>query len=170
MTMPAQKPGTSRQDFGTPKEFLGAVRNLLGITTFAVDLAADHTNFVTTPYITAEDNSLGCDWGAFTDWRRHEHSWCWLNPPFSHIEPWAAKCAVYGASRVKIALLVPASVGSEWFKNYVKNHAYVLELNGRLSFDGNGPYPKDCVLALYGTPFRGSATWDWRKYVPEPAL
>ena len=43
-----------------------------------------------------------------------------------------------------------------------KDYAYVFDLKGRPSFDGKGPYPKDLMLCLYGTPFRGSSVWDWR--------
>jgi hypothetical protein len=40
-----------------------------------------------------------------------------------------------------------------------------LLLNGRLTFDGcAAPYPKDCILALYGPEIApGYEVWNWRK-------
>ena len=60
-----------------------------------------------------------------------------------------------------MAFLVPAAVGSNWFRDYVDGKALVLLLNGRLSFDGAGPYPKDCILCLYGIE-PGYEVWSWR--------
>jgi phage N-6-adenine-methyltransferase len=157
VTVPVQKPGKSKQDYETPPEFVSAVEKLLG-TYFTMDLAADQANAKATRWYTKEDDALAHDWSWI-------NGWCWLNPPFGRIAPWAKKCAEEGAKGVKIALLVPAAVGSNWYRDYVRNHAYVFDLEGRISFDGVAPYPKDCVLALYGTPFRGSAGWNWRSYV-----
>ena len=155
MIVPVQKPGKSRQDFATPPEFIGAVKNKLGIKQFQVDLAADVTNTKAKFYISEAQDSL------FTRWELFEE-WCWLNPPFAHIAPWAKKCSESG---IKIAFLVPAAVGSNWFRDYVDGKALVLLLNGRICFDGKGPYPKDCVLCLYGAE-PGYKVWDWRKDAP----
>ena len=39
-----------------------------------------------------------------------------------------------------------------------------LALQGRLSFDGKAPFPKDCMLSVYGTGQRKEfEVWDWRK-------
>jgi hypothetical protein len=63
----------------------------------------------------------------------------------------------------KIALLVPASVGSNWYRDYVDRYAYVLFLNGRIDFIPGEPYPKDCMLVLYGYSNKpGNRVWTWR--------
>lgn len=49
-TMPRQKPGRSKQDYRTPRAFLVAVKGLLGIEDFTIDLAASVSNSVTTRY------------------------------------------------------------------------------------------------------------------------
>ena len=46
MTMPAQKPGRSKQNYTTPADFLAAVKHKLGIVEFVIDLAADEDNTV----------------------------------------------------------------------------------------------------------------------------
>ncbi len=148
--MPAQKPGKSKQDYATPPEFIEAVKRCLEIAAFTIDLAADETNTKAAEYYTEAQDSLTQEW---TFW-----GWAWLNPPFADISPWAKKCA---ESSARIAFLVPAAVGSNWFRDYVDGKARVLLLNGRISFDGVGPYPKDCILCLYGAE-PGYEVWNWR--------
>jgi len=81
---PAQKPGKSRQDYGTPPEFLRAVERKFG--QIVVDLAAHERNHVAPDYYGPHTNSL------VQDWTKHEGV-LWLNPPFGKPEPWAAKCS-----------------------------------------------------------------------------
>lgn len=157
--MPAQKLGTSRQDYETPDVFIAAVKHRLGIDSFAVDLAADKSNAKAAIWYDVDQDSLAQDWTA---WDRA--GWCWLNPPFSNIAPWAKKCAE--AVPTRIALLVPAAVGANWWRDHVDGKAHVLLLNGRICFDGVGPYPKDCALCLYTAFAQGYKVWDWRKEVP----
>lgn len=165
--MPAQKPGRSKQDYATPRIFLDAVKHRLQITEFSHDFAADQTNTVATTYFDEEYDSLragGVEWHDFCD---GVGEWGWLNPPFSRIGPWAQACNVCAQASGNIALLVPAAVGSNWFRDYVHGQARVLFLNGRLAFMPDKPtwlYPKDCVLCLYGPrAFPGYEVWDWRK-------
>lgn len=157
-TMPIQKPGLSKQDYETPPEFIAAVKARLGINSFYIDLAADQHNRKAELWYGEEHDSLLCNWaGLPCQWPNF--TWAWLNPPFANIAPWAKKCS---ESKIKIAFLVPAGVGANWFRDHVDGKALVLLLNGRLSFDGIAPYPKDCILCLYGvTP--GYEVWDWRK-------
>jgi len=157
-TMPAQKPGRSRQDYATPPEFIAAVKQRLGIESFVIDLAASADNTKAPLYFDEENDSLAQDWTTYA-W----DEWCWLNPPFANIAPWAEKCKEAAIAGVRIAFLVPAAVGSNWFRDYVDGWAHVLMLNGRISFDGEGPYPKDCILCLYGPMHQGYSVWDWRK-------
>lgn len=141
--------GESRQDFETPDDFMAAVVKRFGAPEF--DLAASMSNHKVPAYFAESANSLTQPWSNL--------GLCWLNPPFSEIAPWAAKCASSGA---KILFLTPASVGSNWFSNYVHGKALVLALNGRLTFKGcPTPYPKDCILSCYGfTP--GFEVWKWK--------
>jgi phage N-6-adenine-methyltransferase len=154
--MPEQKPGKSRQDYGTPRKFLDAVENRFG--KIAWDLAAHDKNHIHKNWYGPESehatNSLDKD----VDWAKTAPGeLLWLNPPFSDIAPWASKCASSGA---KIAFLVPASIGSEWFASYVYGKSLVLALRPRLSFDGKNPYPKDCILCIYGEQ-PGFSLWKW---------
>ncbi len=160
--MPEQKPGRSKQDYGTPPEFLVAVKKLLGIHKFSHDFAASAHNAVAETYYDAAIDALTM---ADDDWARMTGgTGCgWLNPPYANIGPWAKKCVEMSHS-AHIAFLVPAGVGANWFRDYVHAKARVLFLNGRLTFVGaTQPYPKDCILCLYGPDVTiGYDVWNWR--------
>lgn len=152
---PKQKPGRSEQSVATPKDFLEKVKGLLGIEEFDIDLAAEESNKVAYAFYSKEDNSLKQDWGF--------GGFCWLNPPFSNITPWVEKSYMESQKGAKIAALVPASVGSNWWSNWVENKAHVLLLQPRLTFVGHTScYPKDLVLLLYTKWIKGGRYhWRW---------
>lgn len=161
MAPPTQKPGRSRQDYQTPPEFLISLRERLSIADFALDAAATYTNSVSSAYLDETINALHDD----TSWISHQPGgWTYCNPPFGRVGPWVRKAWIEAGRGASIAMLLPAGVGSNWWRDYVDGRAHVLLLNGRLTFVGQTtPYPKDCVLLLY-TPFiqGGYEVWDWR--------
>ena len=149
--------GGSRQDYQTPTEFLYAVENKLDCS-FWRDLAATDENHIdgVNQWFTPEQDSLKQDWHG----RDYYEVWQWLNPPFSNITPWVKKASETNAH---IGMLVPASVGANWWRDYVHNKAHVLLLNGRITFVGEkDPYPKDCALLLYTPMIKGGyEVWSW---------
>lgn len=157
MTGAAHHRGESRQDFETPADLLAAAETRWG--PLEMDLAATAETAKAPNFITPEQDSLA----PLTVWPRD--AVCWLNPPFGHIEPWAAKCARQRErleSEGLIILLVPAAVGSNWYAKHVHDVARVYFLNGRIKFVGaTQPYPKDCLLAVYGDA-PGYEVWRWR--------
>lgn len=156
--MPKQKPGRSKQDYQTPKDFLSAVKNRLRIEDFECDLAASHNNAVCPCYLTEEDDSLSQD----ISWKTS--GWSWLNPPFANIAPWVKKAQEEAKGGAQVVMLVPASVGANWWATWVEPYAYQVYLNGRLTFvGGSTPYPKDCALLLYHPwGFTGHEIWYWK--------
>jgi phage N-6-adenine-methyltransferase len=152
----AFKRGASRQDYQTPKVFLEAAERRYG--KLVIDLAATPENSVAPIFFGEEINSLAQPWNV-----EKARGWMWLNPPFDTIGPWAAKCAQESKLGARILFLVPNSTGSNWFRDFVFNKCLVLFLNGRLSFDGKNPYPKDLVLCVYdASKPPGFEVWDWR--------
>lgn len=149
---PKQKPQSSKQDYSTPQDLIRAICNYLGISGFVFDFAADHSNTVAGPNFWCEaDNSLLMPAEAWAE--KCKGGWGWLNPPFKHIAPWAAKCHDAAQLGAKIAFLVPASVGSNWFLDYVYMEHFWLALNGRPHFMRDKPnwgYPKDCMIVFFG--------------------
>lgn len=159
MSMPAQKPGRSVQEVETPDDLLVAVRSLIGIPSFTLDLAANGNNAKASWWLgpgSAHPDALAVDWIHV--------GWGWLNPPFSKIAPFLQKAAEAASAGSRIAALVPASVGSEWWAAHVHGHARALALRPRVTFVGHkDPYPKDLALLLYdaagGT---GIHPWRWK--------
>jgi phage N-6-adenine-methyltransferase len=156
-TGPSMNRGRSKQDYGTPRVLLDAVEARFG--PIVCDLAATAENKVTGLFYGPEDDSLRQDWaGDFPDGN------LWLNPPFGGIYDWAEKCRKESKRRTgHILFLTPASIGTMWFADNVKKHAYVLALTPRLTFNGaTDPYPKDCILSVFGHGFRGFDMWHWQ--------
>lgn len=156
--MPAQRPGRSETVVATPDDFMKEVKKYFGIKAFDIDLAADRTNTKAKRFITKEQNALDHDFS----WRRAilSRQTAWLNPPYDHIEPWVRKAAQTGRS---IFVLVPASVGSNWWRDWVDGTADVYLLNGRIKFVGHKTgYPKDLALLVYGGLVTGYQVWDWK--------
>lgn len=153
--MPVQKPGKSEQVVCTPTEFMNILTSRLGIDKFGIDLAASADNTVADDYYTEENDSLVQPW---TD-----YAWAYCNPPYADIEPWVRKAWTESHKGANIAMLLPASVGSNWWRTYVDKKAYVLLLNGRLTFKGHtSPYPKDLVVLLYNSfGASGYEVWKW---------
>jgi phage N-6-adenine-methyltransferase len=146
--------GASKQDYRTPRDLLEAVEARFGA--IAWDLAASADNAVADRWIGEEQNSLTVAWNGLSPGRL-----LWCNPPFGQLAPWASKAAREADLGARIALLVPAGVGSRWFGEYVLHRALVLALVPRPSFDGKHSYPKDILLAVYGEP-RTFEQWRWR--------
>jgi len=155
--VPIQKPGRSETVVVTPENFMTAVKRFLGIKEFAWDLAALPENTKAEKYYTPEDDALSQVWSY--------QGWGWLNPPYDNITPWVKKCY---ESNMHVAMLVPASVGSNWWRDYVEDCARIYFLNGRIQFVGHtAGYPKDLALLLYGVIPELGRSWDWRSYCSE---
>lgn len=169
--MPPQRPGKSKQDYETPFELIKAIERRYGW--LAVDLAAREDN-KKAPYWFGPGSPKGED-SLYSDWTSFASQRAFLNPPFGLIEPWAKKCKEAGRefrrSKGHIFFLTPASVGAEWFANNVYGEAHVLLLVGRLTFGGVtpnprtgkcDPYPKDCMLSIFGDIEPGFSLWRWQ--------
>lgn len=144
----------SFQAYETPLDLIAAIENRFG--KLSVDLAATKENAKAPVWIAKEQDSLTVNWNEF-------RGRCFLNPEFNNIAPWAKKCRNEANRGAHILFLVPASVGSNWFADFVNCYAMVMFLRPRLSFDGKNSYPKDCMLCEYG-PFTlpGFECWKWK--------
>ncbi len=162
---PKQTPGKSKQDYRTPVAFLDAVKRRLGITEFDCDICADHENAVAPIYFTKDDDAL-----AAPAWKMGD-GWNWMNPEYANIAPWVERAQNEAVNNdARTAVLIPASVGANWWRDHVHCIAYVLFLNGRLAFMADKPkwlYPKDCALLLFAPELDFARdcpyeVWNWR--------
>lgn len=142
---------------GTPHDFFSA---LDAEFRFAWDLAAHADNAKCARFITRIENSLIQPWHQLAP-----GEWLFLNPPFADIAPWAKKCSEEMQLGAKIALLVPASVDSNWFRDYVERFAERRYLNPRLKFVGHTQaYPKPMMVCLFAPgQVRTARQWEWKK-------
>lgn len=156
MTAPTQKPHRSEQSVQTPREFLDAVERRFG--PIVLDLAADAHNRAAEMWFDERLDALSSD----QRWTEGEAGVRWLNPPYSDIAPWAEKAAWQSTTTHPVLMLVPASVGSNWFAEHVHGKAMVLALSPRITFVGHrNAYPKDLILCWFGG-FRGFDIWRWK--------
>lgn len=164
--MPVQKPHRSKQDYRTPPEFIAAVKARYGITEFDCDLAADDDNALAPLYFTKQDSAFDAP-----TWKCGD-GWNWMNPEFSDIGPWVHRAfSECERNQARTLVLVPGSIGANWFRDYVHGKAWVFFLNGRLKFVGcEDYYPKDCILIEYSPEalgrireqhYSGYEVWSW---------
>lgn len=141
----------SKQDYGTPPEFIAAVERKFGKIAF--DLAASPENAVCANYYTKEQDSLKQSWEM--------PGLLWCNPPFADIKPWVKKASESGSN---ILMLLPASIATEWFADHVyKEATLVIAIRPRITFVGcEDPYKKDCMLLHYGKNWGISKLEIWR--------
>ena len=150
-----RKPRGTKQDWGTPPEFIAAVQARFG--NIDIDLAARDDNAKAPRWITPEINSLAVDWSQFAGVG-------YLNPPFEDIEPWARKCAESASPRFRIVCLWLASVDSLWFDRWVLPYAVSCGVS-RMQFVGaDWGYPKSLMVSVFGLGASGfGPLWRWKQ-------
>lgn len=159
-SMPRQKPHRSRQDYGTPPELIAAIERRFGPITW--DVAASPENAIVPDRFYSKDgiDALTDDWAA----RFTPRDLLFLNPEFGGIgSVWAPLVARWRRRLpwLRLLMLTPGSIGSEWFQRYVHRRAMVEALSPRLHFVGaDDPYPKDCMLSCFGFGV-GFDVWRW---------
>lgn len=160
-TGPTMNRHNSEQDVETPDDFIVAVERRFG--PLELDLAATQLNKKAPVCFTPEDNSLSKNWHIYK-------ALSWLNPPFGDIEVWAHKCAEEWLLGAEILLLVPASVGANWWWDWVEPFTNRYSI-GRLKFVGHKDvYPKDLMLCHYDRKVPRvpeMQRWPWRKEIIE---
>lgn len=154
-TGPTINRGKGNNNAVTPWKFINPVQEKFG--PLSPDLAATKAN-KKAPWWVGPDigrDSLTVPWATLA----HDApgNLCWLNPPFTNITPWAKKCAEECRLGARILLPVPASVGANWFEDWVWPYADVYSV-GRMCFDDcydkegrliTTPYVKDLVLCHF---------------------
>ncbi len=168
MSGPNSDPRAGQGTYRTPKPFLDAVLRRLMWDKFDLDLACTQADCVAE---TGIYHDLGLDALALA-WPEGQH---YVNPPFGLSKAFAQACARQCNFDTQVAMLVPASVGSAWFAEYVDGKADVIFLRPRIVFlqpDG-APCPaginRDCILAVYPlsrSDVRGTqyTCEDWRTW------
>ncbi len=174
-TAPRDRTQTN-QVVGTPREFIDAVETRFG--KLYCDVCATPSNakapiFFQDPKCKEEvfdarvSNRVGFD-GLSRPWEIPSAGWWnWLNPPFNDIATWLIKVH---KEQLPTLVLVPASVGSNWYAQHVQGKASVFFLSPRMTFEGStDPYPKDLMLIAFDFTLLGAGLlntqpvqWRWK--------
>jgi hypothetical protein len=159
-TMPAQRPGKSFQDVGTPREFLNAVEKRFGDIMW--DLAAHEGNSVAASGFYGPGSGFGEN--AFKEIWHSIPGLLWLNPPFENIKEWAMRAAAESGHGARILMLIPAAIGTNYFKEWIWPFARIYALSPRLTFVGHTQsYPKDLILCEYSRDVVPALEcWRWK--------
>lgn len=87
---------------------------------FVFDLAASEENKKCKEFFDEKADSLKQDWHKI-------NGFCWLNPPYGHkLKHWIIKAYEEMLKGAKLCMLVPASVGSIYWHDYVLNKVPVI--------------------------------------------
>lgn len=157
VTGPTMKRGKSKQDVETPPEFIAAVEKRFGKIVF--DLAASAENTKHPDFFSKEQDSLKQEWHKIAP----HAGWLWLNPEFDDITVWATKCAAEMELGARIIILTPASVGANWYRDWVRPSAHSVFLGNRIQFVGSDHgYPKDLMCSIYMSGVTGDSFWKWK--------
>lgn len=190
------RPISPNQIVSTPRELLDAVQLRFGRIRY--DLAATRHNKIAEFFIgdPVQESGQYPDPGMIAmdglasawpetppedkPWARGNFmapTWAWLNPPFKTCGSWAEKMyREFQRPRTtarNYMLLVPASVDSNWYREFVEPVAVRLFLNPRITFPPErNPFPKPMMLALYSADlleqYRGESRarqWQWKDFL-----
>lgn len=165
MSGPTIDRANSSGDIWTPWPFINAVNEKFGPIAFdlAATLQSCRAQYAGMHFDEAT-NALTRDWHKID-------GLLWLNPPFSYITPWARKCYDEMMLGAETLLLVPGSIGANWYWDWVEPYATVYSI-GRLVFDNcfdrktgelvRTPYAKDLILCHYHPTHRTLPMQRWR--------
>jgi hypothetical protein len=165
MSGPNSKPEVSEQQaYRTPKDFLDRVRRKFQVD-LRFDLACTREDAVAPAgFYYPEQDALAYAW---PNTAAVAGACAWANPPFNRSSAFAR--AASESPHCRTLMLIPASVGSNWFAEHVNGRALVVFLRPRLVFlmpDGT-PCPaginRDCMLLGFGWQ-PGYHCEDWRTW------
>lgn len=153
MSGPAIDRAASSGDIWTPWEFMRAVEKKFGPV--YADLACTTINKRAERGLCYDEgtDSLRVNWADYL-----KGGLGWDNCPYSTITPWARYHAQQHTLGARTLLLVPGSVGANWYWDFVEPFATVYSV-GRMVFDNcfdrktgalvRTVYPKDLILCHY---------------------
>mgnify|MGYP001558514168 CR=1 FL=1 len=146
-----------KEDWETPPEIFQPLHQFFN---FTIDLAA------------TKENSKCPSWvgpkGFYEDFltlsidsvRGHN---CWINPPYGRfLQPFTRHIATLAKANLFIVALLPGSIDTGWFWDFVQPYARVFGRRGRIQFlpKGASGNPGPSILAVYNRDGMTPAGWD----------
>src|ERR1700722_12458590 len=115
-----RSPFSDSDQYGTPPELF---RSWDDIFHFNLDVCANPRNHKTRHYYTKTTDGLTQPWASRV---------CWMNPPYSLKYPWCQKAYEESQAGATVVGLLPAWTSEPWFHEFVKDHAEIIFLDGRV--------------------------------------
>lgn len=92
-----------------------------------LDVCANEHNHKAKEYISEVQDTLKTPWG--------ENKLCWMNPPYSNVQPFLEKAVAERANGNTTIALMKNDCSTKWFRYALENASAVLFiLNGRIGF------------------------------------
>lgn len=146
----SKTPDVVRDLWSTDEEVISWLESEYG--KYDLDAAASAENAVCEKFYSQETNCLKRWWGT----RKH----VWLNPPYSHPDPFVAKAIEQMEHDNKIDMLLPADPSTAWFKDAQNNAAEIIWITGSIEERDGIQYTRTGRLAfksgLTGLPVDGN--------------
>lgn len=144
------KNGTRREDQATPKWLVTYLDKICGFD-FMIDLAANKSNAICWAYIDEEQNLLSMDTAELQRLFPHvnlESRWAFCNPPYPKGGLGTKWPKTLTTIAPNVVVLIPASVGTQWFEKFLGIADAVVLISKRLHFD-EAPHGAQFDSALY---------------------
>lgn len=127
--------------WGTPRGLFNELDAEFG---FTLDVCATPDLAKCERFYTPEQNGLTMPWEGS----------CWMNPPYSLIEPWTKKAVSSARAGATVVGLLPVRTDLPWFqRDVIGTGAEIRFIAGRIRFDGspfgkghNAPFPSMIVV------------------------
>lgn len=126
-------------EWSTPKPFFEALNRIFN---FTLDVCATSENAKCLLFFTKEQDGLS------QSWDKHR---VWMNPPYGiEIVYWVKKAHETAMLGNLVVGLLPSRTDNAWWNTYVKGHADIHFIMGRLAFgDGTASAPFPSALAIW---------------------
>ena len=94
--------------------------------------------------------------GLSIDWPTNQV--CFVNPPYSRLADWCAKCAEQWRRGCTVILLIPPRTCASYFHDHIADNAEIRFIRGRVKFiHPDGGKPKGAPFPSILCVFRGEA-------------
>lgn len=146
----SKTPDAVRDLWSSPREVVAWMVERYGA--YDLDAAASENNKVCDDFFSESDNCLKQHWG--------ENKHIWLNPPYSHPDPFVIKAIEQMEHGNQIDMLLPADNSTAWFSDAAKNAAVIIWITGATFEECGVKYSRTGRLAftsaLTGKPVSGN--------------
>lgn len=111
---------------------------------FRVDVCCSRHNHKVSGFFDEARNGLAQNWARWRD--------CWCNPPYGdQIPKWIKKALMEAKRGATVAVLVPASTSTHWFRDMVLGKAEIRWIQSKIRFVGQKQgAPFHSMLLVYG--------------------